>query len=64
MTENIIARTCWRNMFSEIKIAIKCDTKIIYIMRRCDAIIKDGYREETSKFAALSGCTYKNLLVS
>jgi len=26
----------------------------------CDAVIKGGRREETSMFAAFSGCTYNN----
>ena len=47
-------------MYSDFKISIKCNTKITYIVRRCDAMTKDVPREETSKFAALSGCTYNN----
>jgi len=52
--------TCQRDMFSEIKIAIKCNTKITYSVWGCDAIIKDEHREETSKFTALSGCVYND----
>jgi len=36
------AATFQRYMFSEIKIAIKLNAKIRYIMWRCDVIIKDG----------------------
>ena len=46
------------NMFSEIKITIKCNTKVKYSVSWCGAMIKDGHREETSKFVTLSGCTY------
>ena len=52
--------TCQKNVFKKIKIAIKCNTKITYSVWWCDAMIKDGLREETSKFAALSGCTYND----
>jgi len=48
------------NMFSENKIVIKCNTKITYNVWRCDAMIKDVRRDETSKFVPLSGCTYNN----
>jgi len=34
--------TCQRNTFSEIKIAIKYNTKITYSVWLCDAMIKDG----------------------
>ena len=50
--------TCQRNMFSEIKIAIKCNTKCMYSVWLCDGMTKDVCRGEMSKFAALSGCTY------
>ena len=50
--------TCRRNTFPEIKIAIKCNIKITYSVWWCCAMTKDVHREETSKFAALSGCTY------
>jgi len=56
---NMIGVTCQRNMFSEIKIAIKRDTKITYSVW-CDAMIKDVRRKETSTFAALSVCTYND----
>jgi len=49
---------CHRNMFSEIKMAIKRNTNITYSVWWCDAMTKDVRREEMSKFAALSGCTY------
>ena len=52
------AATCQRNMFSEIKIATKCNTEITYSVRWCDAMTKDGRRKETGKFSPLSGCTY------
>jgi len=35
---------------------MKFKTKIMYIVRWCDTIIKDERREETSKFAALYVC--------
>jgi len=38
-------------------LAIKCNTKITYSVWCCDAMIKDGRREEMSKFAELSECT-------
>ena len=47
-------------MFSEIKNVIKCNTKITYSVWWCDAMTKDVCREEMSKFAALSGCTYND----
>jgi len=47
-------------MFSEIEIAIKCNTKIMYSFWWRDAITKDVRTEEMSKFAALSGCTYND----
>jgi len=47
------AATCQRNLFSEIKIAIKCNTNITYSVWWCDAMTKDVRREEMSKFAAL-----------
>ena len=50
--------TCERNMSSEIKIAIKCNTKITYSVWWCDATTKDVRREEMSKFGSLSECTY------
>jgi len=52
--------TCQRNMFSEIKINIKCNTKITYSVRWSDAMIKDVRREEINKCAVLSGCTYND----
>jgi len=52
--------TCQRNMFSEIKIAIKRNTKVTYSLWWCDAMIKDECREETSKFAALFGRAYND----
>ena len=52
--------TFQRNMFSEIKMAIKCNTNIMYSVWCCDAMIKDVRREEISKFAALFGCTYND----
>jgi len=52
--------TCQRNMFSEIKIAIKCNTKITYSVWWCDPMTKDVRREEMSKFAVLSGCNYND----
>jgi len=42
--------TCQRNMFSEIKNAIKCNTTITYSILWCDAMTKDVHREEISKF--------------
>ena len=47
-------------MFSEIKISIKCNTKIMYIVWSCDFMTKDVRREEKNKFAALSGCIYND----
>jgi len=47
-------------MFSEIKIAIKYKTKIMFSVWRCDPMIKDGRGEERIKFAALSGYAYRN----
>jgi len=41
-----------RNMFSEIEIAIKYNTKITYSVWWCDALTKDVCRE--------SGCTYND----
>jgi hypothetical protein len=49
-----------RNMFSEIKITITCNTKITFIMWLCDALIKDGRIVETSTFAVSSGSTNNN----
>ena len=57
-----VVEPCQRNKFSEIEIAIKCNTKIKYILWWCDAMPMDGYKEETSKFATLSGCTYNNAI--
>jgi len=37
------AKTCQRNIFSEINIAIRCNAKIM-----CGGMIKDGHRKETS----------------
>ena len=50
--------TCQRNMFSEVKIAIKCNTKFTYSFLWQDAMTKAIRRQEMSTFAALSGCTY------
>jgi len=47
-------------MFSEIKIDIKCNTKIMCNVLWYGAMTKDVHREEMSKFAALSGCTYND----
>jgi len=52
--------SCQRHTLYEIKIAIKCNTKIMYSVWLCDAMTKNGHREEMSKFAALSGCTYND----
>ena len=52
--------TSQRNIFSEIKIVIKCNIKIMYKVWWCDAMTNDVHREETSKSAALSGCTYND----
>jgi len=49
---------CKRNMFSEINITIKCNTRITYSVWWCDTMIKVGRRKETITFAALYGCTY------
>ena len=53
MVTNMIeaAATCQRNMCSEIKFAIKCNTKITYSVWWCDAMTKDGRREETNKLS-------------
>jgi len=53
------AATCQRNMLSEIKVARKCKSKITFTTVQ-RLMIKDGGREETGKFAACSGYTYKN----
>ena len=45
---------------SEIKMTIKCNTKITYSVYRCDAMNKGVRMEKISKFAALSGCTYND----
>ena len=55
-----VGAICQRNMFSDIKIAMKCNTKVTYSVGWRDVMIKDEYMEETSKFAALSGCIYYN----
>jgi len=47
-------------MFSEIKIPTTCNTKIAYNVWLCDAMTMNVRREEMSKFAALSGCTYND----
>jgi len=47
---NTAGATCQRNMFSEIKITVKCYTKIAYSVWQCDAMIKDGHEEEISNF--------------
>ena len=48
---------CQRNMLFEIKIIIRLSPRLCTVS---DAMIKDGCGEETSKFSALSGCTYNN----
>jgi len=48
------------NMISEIKITTKCNTKITCSRCRCDIMITDWCREETNKFASLSGFTNNN----
>jgi len=52
--------TCQRNMFSEIKITIKCNTKITDNVWWCDTMTKVVCREEMSNFAVLSRCTYND----
>jgi len=42
---------------SEKKIAIKLKPKLC---KMCDGMITVGRKEKTSKFAALSGCTYND----
>ena len=42
--------TCQRNMYSEIKIALKCNAKVTYSVWWCGVMTKDVRREEMSKF--------------
>ena len=60
VTNIVEAETGQRNRFPKIKITIDCNTKITYSVWWYDAMIKDGYREETSLFALLYGCTYND----
>ena len=52
--------TCQRNTFSEIRITIKCNAKIMYNVCWCDAMTRDVHREEISNFVAFSGCIYND----
>jgi len=51
------AETCQRNMFSKLKSLSNVTLRLRIVS---DGVIRDGRREEASKFAALSGCTYND----